>query len=92
VSVKQTEGNVNSQVRCICNDRCNRNPYILPLPLPDASKKAVAEMAAQPGAEARPVVKSNVLPLTDRFKPMVKSNVLSLPDSSKKGITEEAAC
>src|SRR5258706_7657829 len=28
VSVKQTEGNVNSQVRCICNDRCNRNPYI----------------------------------------------------------------
>src|SRR5258706_1659817 len=27
VSIKQTEGNVNSRVRCICNDRCNRNPY-----------------------------------------------------------------
>ena len=27
MSVKQTEGNVNSRVRCICNDGCNRNPY-----------------------------------------------------------------
>src|SRR5258706_8717353 len=27
MSVKQTEGNVNSRVHCICNNGCNRNPY-----------------------------------------------------------------
>src|SRR5258706_1661671 len=34
-------------------------------PLPNSSKKAVAESAAQPGAEVRPVVKGDVLSLPD---------------------------